>query len=656
MEKDLERLREEEEANKSSIEVAKDSLYKPDAPKIIHRHLDHAYDTKTNASKDPAEVWPPPVAHEFLTTEKKEKVNSKLNIVFRRLLIAAIAFFILSLGAAAFMYFYGNNIISSRNIGIEVTAPPSIASSDTFSFDISVQNGNNSDLIKSALVIDYPEGARYADDNIKPLVSERIEIGTLAKGQIIKKTVSARLFGEENSDKQIKVRYEYQVENSNGHFSKDMDFTVILRLAPVVLSIDALKEVNTNQEVVILAHVISNSSNMISNVALNVIYPFGFTYKQSNLEVEHGALGKFPLGELQPNETKTIEIRGTINGQSAEDKVFKFNLGTADPDAFDKVTTSLALFIHEMTIRGDFLASSITFSGNKNYVELDNSLRGNISFKNTLDDPINDTEFEMKITGDLIDNRKVSAQGGFYDSNKLVIQWNKNTDKSLEELPPGETGNFSFNIPLFSYEDAIAQRISNPKVNLVFDIQAQRITEKNVTENIRSSFTRIVPIVTTVNLDNYSLYATGPIKNSGPIPPKAETKTTYTVALTLLNSVNAVTDGELTAKLPNYVTYEGEVSPLSDKVSWNQTTRLLRWNPTAIPARTGYGSLPRTLYFKVSVTPSRTQIGQVLQLVNNISFIGKDVFANTDINITGSNVTTATKEQRNGFENGQVVE
>ena len=655
MERDLERERKEAEEHKSRIDAARDSLYKPGGPSVIRRDTDSAFELPKEEEAQPSKVFtPPPVPRSF--NFENGKVAQKVNVVFRRLLIAAVIFFVLSIGAAVAVYFYGNNIISSRNINIEITAPPSVPSSDTFAFEVSVQNGNNSDLIESAIVIDYPEGTRYVDDNTKPLVSDRIEIGTLKKGEIVKKTISARLFGEENAEKQIKVRFEYRVQKSNAHFSKDEEFKVALRLAPVVLTIDALREVNNNQEVVLTTRVISNSNNTLSNVALNVVYPFGFTYTRSNLEVASGGRGQFPLGELKPNETKIVEIRGMINGQSAEDKVFKFNVGTADSENLEKVSTSLAMYNHEMTIRGDFLASSIIFAEGKNYGKLDESLRGSINWKNTLNDPINDAEFTLKITGDLIDVSNITAHDGFYDSNKSTIEWNKNTEEGLEEIAPGQTGSFGFSIPLFSYEEAIARRITNPKVNLSFDIEGQRITEDNVTENIRSSFSKVVPIVTTLKLESSSLYTQGPFQNTGPNPPKAENKTTYTVALSLSNSINEITTGELTAKLPNYVKYEGAISPASEKITWNETTRLLRWNVGTIPARTGYGTSPRTLYFKVSVTPSRTQIGEVLQLVNAISFTGKDSYANADINQNASNVTTTTKDSADGFSSGQVVE
>jgi hypothetical protein len=532
---DLERQRQEEEEKKSRIESARDNLYRHDAPAITHRQPDGGrlpHDEDEQAI--PSQAFIPPVKSTF----DKEKVAGKVNKVFRHVFVAAVIFFVLSLGVAAFMYFYGNNTISSRNIDMEVIAPPSVPSSDTFSFDISMQNGNNADLINAVLVIDYPEGSREVEDNAMPLVSERIDIGTIGKGQIVKRTTSARLFGEENAEKDINVRLEYQVDNSNAHFKKEQSFKVILRLAPVIVSIDALKEVNTNQEVVLKAKISSNSNNTLRNVALNVTYPFGFTYAESNLEVESGPRGEFPIGDLQPNESKEVVIRGKINGQSAEEKIFKFNVGTANSEGEAKVTTLLATLIHDMTIRADFLASSVSLTSGKEYAAFGSPIRGNISWKNTLPYPIYDARFTMKISGDLVDTSSVSSDRGYYDSNKALMEWDKNTDSQLDEIAGGQSGAFSFSIDLFSYADAIAQRISNPKATLDFDIEGRRITEDNVTENIRSSFTKTIPIVTTVGFTSKTLRNTGPMQNSGPLPPKAETKSTFTVALSLTNSVN----------------------------------------------------------------------------------------------------------------------
>lgn len=650
---DYERERREEEEAKSRIETAKDKLYAPDAPLITHRRsAQDNYQLDGEEVITPRQQWDPQVRKDF----KDNRLGEKVGKVFKKILVGAIIFFILSVIGAIFFYFYGNNIISSRNITIDINAPASVPSSDTFTYDISIQNGNNADLIDSDIVIDYPDGARSVEDNTQPLVSEKIDVGTLKKGEILKKTVSARLFGKENTTKTIKVTYEYNIANSNGHFSKDKSFDVVLRLAPVVLSIDALKEVNNNQEISLTANIISNSNNPLKNIALDVTYPFGFVYKESNLEVETGSRGQFPIGDLMPNETKKVIITGTITGQSADDKVFKFNVGTADQSAPEEVTTSLATYDHNLTIRNDFLATSVVIDNSTNGQALGYPVRGVLSWKNTLSVPLTDVQFSMKIAGALVDQQNISVDQGFYDSGRSVITWNKGTADNLKEIPPGASGQFGFSIPLLSYERAANTKVINPKVDLSLDVNARRLSDNNVAENITSSFTKQIPVVTSVAFTSKSLRSSGALKNTGPVPPKAEQKSTYTIVLSLTNSVNKMTDGVVTATLPPYVTYENEISPQSEQVSWNDNTRQITWKVGTIDAYTGYGTSPKTLSFKVGIIPSKSQVGQAPELVRNISFKGYDDFAGISVTKTASAVTTSAQDLSSGSNNGQVVQ
>jgi hypothetical protein len=645
----------EESEKKSRIEEAQARLYAPDAPKITYKRND--------SGRLPEEEEENPVLKEWQSVPRKptpintERIAAGVNSVFKKILIGAIVFFVLCLIAAGTIYYYGNNTISSKNIDLQVNAPASVPSSDTYSFDVTVQNGNNADLIQSDIIVDYPDGTRSLDDTSKPLVSEKDDIGTLHKGDVAKKTVSARLFGQENDVKTIKVTYEYMIAGSNAHFSKETSFDVKLRLAPVVLSVDALSEVNSNQEVTLTANIISNSSNTLNNVALDVIYPFGFTYESANLEVQSGQDGLFPIGDLQPNETKQVVIKGIISGQSAEDKTFKFDVGTADPSAPEKVTTSLTTYQQQMSIRSDFLATSISFDGtSQQYTQAGQAIHGTINWKNTLSVPINDAQFVLKVGGDLIIPQNISADQGYYDSSKSTATWNKSVSDTLGEITPGETGQFSFSIPLQTYDQAISSGLTNPKVNLSLDVSGLRINENNVTESIESSFTKTVPIETTVDFQGNSLYSSGPIKNTGPIPPQAEKKTTYTISLALKNSVNDVSDGEVTAILPLYVNYENLIFPETEKVVWNQGTRQMRWEVGSLPAQTGYGSDARTLSFQVSITPSKTQIGQAVDLVKNIQFTGHDDYASADISQSIGTVQTTTADPGVVSNNGQVVQ
>lgn len=644
---DYERELREAEEHKSRLEKAKEKLYTNDAPEVTRVYHEEPL---VEEAPPPSAAWTPDAPRPV----KKEVSPDKVNFWFRRALVGAVVFFFLSLGVAAAFFFYGSNIISSRNIAIDISAPASVPSSDSLSFDVSIQNGNNADLMETSLLIDYPEGTREVEDDTKPLVSEKLAVGTVAKGEIVKKTFDAKLFGTENTAKTIKVTYQYKIDGSTGTFSKEVSFDVVLRLAPIVVTVDALRETSNNKEIVLTTKIISNSNNTLKNVALNVDYPFGFTYIESNLEVESGIGGQFPIGDLLPNETKEVVIKGSLSGQSAEDKLFRFSVGTADADDLAEVKTILSSYEHKMVIQNDFFASTI--SSNPGYVKAGASYLGTVAWRNTLDTAVNDAEFSIKVSGELLGQQGVLAGDGFYDSSKSTIVWNKNTDESLLEVKPGESGDYSFSLPLATYQYAIDNRITNSKLSLSLDIKARRLNDRQVPEVITSSFTKIVPVVTSVLFNAKSLHSSGPIKNTGPIPPRAENKTTYTIALDISNSMNNISDAEVVATLPLYVTYEGEVNPQSQKVVWNQNSRQLRWDIGDIAARTGYGTAPRTLYFKVGISPSKTQIGSYPVLVKDILFKGYDDFAKTTVEVPDQDVTTATGDPGVVSEDGRVVQ
>jgi len=639
--------------DKDRIKQASDNLYSPTAPSVTH------------AKKDVDSVYLPSEEVEPVSTKWKEasapkpfikEINTaKINTILRKVLVGAVIFFGVSLVASILIYLYGNNIISSRNIAIEVSAPPSAPSSNPFSYDISIQNGNNASLVSSDIIVDYPDGARAVGDDVQPLVSEKIDVGTIGKGEIVKKTSSVRLFGKENDVKKIKITFEYKLAGSSGTFSKTSSFDVSLRQAPITVSVDALKEVGTNQEVTLVAKIASNSNNLLQNVVLNVSYPFGFVYTQSNLEVETGNIGQFPLGDLLPNGTKEVIIKGTIAGQGAEDKLFKFNIGTAEPSAPSVVSTSLVSYDHTMVIRGDFLSSAISFNKG-DQISAGGTIQGTVTWKNTLTVPLNDAQFSMNISSNIIDAKSVTSEGGYYDSGKSTVLWDKTISPELSVIAPGQTGSFSFFVPTLSYETALAQHITNPKVNFTLNVKAKRLTDANVTEDITSSFVRTIPVSSSVVFRSNSLHSSGLIKNSGPLPPQAEHKTTYTAVLNISNSLNSISGGQVTATLPVYVSFEGLTVPSSEKVVWNEDQHVLRWDLSNLPARTGYGTSPRTLSFKIGLIPSRTQLGQAPVLVKDIVFTGQDDFAGTTITANAESINTTATDPGFVFGNDRVVQ
>jgi hypothetical protein len=118
----------------------------------------------------------------------------------------------------------------------------------------------------------------------------------------------------------------------------------------------------------------------------------------------------------------------------------------------------------------------------------------------------------------------------------------------------------------------------------------------------------------------------GPLQNTGPIPPKVDSESSYTAMITLTNSFNEVKEAVVTTTLPNYVKWSGQWSPSDARVSYNPDKKEFTWNVGTIASGAGFTTSPVVLYFKVSFVPSVSQANSTPIMINNQKVLAKDVY------------------------------
>jgi hypothetical protein len=165
-----------------------------------------------------------------------------------------------------------------------------------------------------------------------------------------------------------------------------------------------------------------------------------------------------------------------------------------------------------------------------------------------------------------------------------------------------------------------------------------------------------VKILSTLALTSKTQRAVGPFTNSGPIPPKADQESTYTVTWTLSNTTNDLKDGLVTAELPVGVVWKGETAPISERINYSPDTRVISWNVGNISAGAGFNYSPKTASFKVGITPSINQIGAVPTLVTNIRASALDTFANSPVSSTADDASTQFSDPNFKFGDGTVAQ
>jgi len=575
----------------------------------------------------------------------------------------AVAFFLVSAGIFGYYFTVGPGglVAAPGNIDISVLGPLSLVGGEPAELQVTVVNRNNTALELADLVIEYPEGTRSPSDFVTNLPRQRISLGEIEPGGTRRGTVSAVFVGVEGERKNIHVELEYRVSDSNAIFVSKTDYELSFTAAPVSISIEANDEVISGQRVAITATVNSNVDTVLKDVLLEAQVPFGFTLESSDPEsVEDGTL-LWELGDMRPGDTYSLLIRGTMEGQESDERVFRFTAGTRKDKTSEKIDVALANGAHHVSIARPFIGLTLAMN-TQGSGDIASALPGetvnvNVSWVNNLSTSITDAVLVAGLSGFEINGRSVRSNDGFYRSTDKTVLWDKSTTNGeLARLSPGQRGSYSFSFDIPSEADAIDLR--NAALTVTLHAAGKRVSQSGVPETLQASTKKELKLSSNVQFVAQGFYYQNPFGSVGPLPPKVDTETTYAVVFTVANTSNRIQDAKLTAKLPPYVRWIGVYSPAGEHLSFNAQAGTIEWNVGTIAAGTGVGgTAPRQVAFAIGFTPSSSQVGQEPDLIRDMRLTGTDSFTNGQVSRSHGPVTTSLLDDP-GFSTteSQVVE
>lgn len=584
--------------------------------------------------------------------EKKQKekpifFKEKRGISFAsKILIVSFIFFLIASGVSFYKFYGGSNTISPNNIDILVTGPTSVSGGEKVSLDVMVRNNNSIDLKSAELRMEYPEGSRSPEDLKTEIKRSRDLFGDIIQGGSVSKRVEVVLFGEEKSVKNVKVVVEYRIPGSSAIFYKEKAYEIVISDSPVNIEIVGLKETNANQVIEFDVIVNSNSSGSINNLLLKVEYPFGFIFIDSSDSSIGSDDDVWNVGNLSPGSNKTIKIKGKLGGQDGEDKVFRFTTGIASDKDEKVIAIPLVTSLATVSIKKPFIGIEFALDGNiaNDFVSKNSKIiRADIMWKNNLQTPIEDAEIQVKFEGGSLNKASVHAEGGFYRSIDNTIVFSKADNPDLASIDPGESGNLSFSFGSLSSYSSGGKPTKEASISLNITANGKRLQGDNVPQEILYSSTKVIKILTDINLSSRIIYWSGPFQNTGPIPPKAEQETTYTIVWAVTNTSNKVKNVEVKATLPVYAKWLSRVSPESENISFNSSGAEIVWDVGEVEAGAGIDSPAKEVSFQVSFLPSVSQVGNAPIILNESSLVGTDDFTSTTVTDTTTVLSTTLR-------------
>jgi len=601
---------------------------------LYSRNLDRIPTTE-RASLSPSEIdtgsesnFLNDIPIEDIVSREREHPHRKF---FEKVFLISLSFVIIAAAFAGYKFFLGGPSVSDKNINIIIGGPSIVSAGSAIALDLRVENRNAQAIEGAVLKITYPKDSRSSDDRTKVLSSDTINIGTLGSGKSSGKQISFVLYGQKDDSEVFTARLEYQVAGSSAVFVKEQTFNIVIGTAPIIFNVSVPKTVVSRQPFDIGVVVKSNSPDVINNVVLTADYPFGYVLTSSEPKA-YTDNNVWRLGDMPSGDSKTIHIRGTLEAENNEERTFKFSVAVSGGSIGSGSNSQIASDLETIAVSKPFLSLSANVTGGGQVsTQAGDRIPIEINWVNNLSVPVTNAIIKATISGVFDQTMIIPQFGGFYSSKDQSITWQQSENSDLATIPPGGAGSvrFTLAIPRILPTDAKNQGVS-VQVNMTANQNGADTTQQISSDTNLSFKFKANP---TASL--YATRASNPFAQSGPIPPKVNKATTYSVVMSAGTFFADINNATLTAILPPNVSWNNIVSPGSERITFDSGTRTLSWNIGSVSPGNN-----KKATINLSITPSTSQIGISPSLLTRTNFSGVDAFTGDSISLNLDDVTT----------------
>jgi len=631
-----------------SLSEIKNKLYSKERDENLSQHGQNEFDIQAAIKKDPlavpaGDVW--------------EKRNTGLGGEQKKALRigAWVVVGIVILTLAVFgMYRYMQSAFSEEGITTKIDGPSNASSGKLLTYEISYTNNNRVALSGAILRITYPESFKPGENSnfkVEGQTSGVFTIGNISGNSSGKVILNGNVYSPKGTLMYIKTDLIYTPSNFNSQFDAKNQLGVNVDTSPIDLEILAPQKISSGDSVDYQISYTNTGKEDFNNIKVRVDYPDTFVFSRANPITSEGS-NTWYIGHLAAGQSGKIVASGKLEGNRDEVKNVKAYIGTSDQTKFigyseEQASTTIFVSPIEISQLVNGLNNYITKSGEVLMFHIKYKNNGNIDLRNVI--------LNEKIDSPILDYASLVLKKGAFDPNSHVITWKGVDDPSLKNLAIGQSGEVDFSIKT---KDVIPISTTNDKnyvISATAKIDSPDVQTPIDSNKVVSGNNMDIKLDSKLVLDMKGYYNDTTIPNSGPIPPKVGTPTTFTIHWKAVNVSNDVSDARVTATLPTGVTMTGKVSPDDGKFTYNSRDNSLVWDIGNISAGTGILNAPLEVAFQVQVTPSLNQLDNEVTLVNPVIFSAKDLFTSNNLSVSTGKKSTILIEDAGIGTNYKVV-
>ncbi len=575
---------------------------------------------------------------DWSTREGDYSLSSNSNSFLAKVLLLAVVIFIITLGVAGFVLYRGNNQISGGNIDFEVKGPVAVKAGDETALQIVVGNRNVSNLESVKLIVEYPADTKSASSTRVALNRETADLGTIDSGEVVNKTVRASFFGDEGAEKEIKAKIEYKVAGSNALYTKETNVFLLINAPSLNLTLKGIPETVSGQKIKLEIAVLARAKQTEDKTLLVVDYPSGFVFDTASIKPSYRT-NAWLLGDLVPGEEKVITIEGVLAGNEGENKSFVATVGAQDPIGEDSIAFAYNRAVYEVKIKAPFVSLGLNVDGDKKTPHIADGGRDIevvIDWQNNLDVTLTDATIKIELSGNALNEAGIVPGVGLFRNVDKSIVWTKSSLPALASVKAGGTGSLSFRIASKYLGAADTASLRNPNIILKATMAGNRSGGGVQGEVTKAEKAVEIKLRTIAKISQRVLRAEGPFPNTGPIPPKVDQESSYTVVWRVDNSSSVLRDGVVKTILPAHIEWKNIYKPSTEELAFNPVSRELVWKL----GRVLPGTTPREVSFQVGLVPTLDQVGDAPVVIGEASFSAFDTFAETVIESESPDINT----------------
>lgn len=539
-----------------------------------------------------------------------------------KFLIGSSILLLLVLLFTAWRVLSSGNIISERNIDLNLSIAPYIEGGESMPLTVTLNNRNKVPIEAATLTLMYKQGTGTQDEQEK--IQEKRELGDVVAGDIRKQQFEVVVYGSESESRDITVKLEYKVKGSNALFSKVATTQVILKTPPIAVHVDGPSILSIGQAGTFTIEIKNNTGTTTVPSLLLVTLPTNFKLDSSNPRTS-GRGNVWQIGALAPGSAETISLTGSISGSQGEVSTIRAQVGSVG-ESLNQIGVVYASQTFDVSLRSSPITLSFDFQterGSSDSLRYGDRVLLSVNYKNATDVSLQNGEFILKIGGEAALMKQIAAEKGYYDSVSGTITWNRASVPELATLAPGAEGRFQVNIPI------VSKGVNSPK--LVLSLTGKGASSS--TDDVVATLSKTWTVQGSASIGANTAYRNSPLQNTGPIPPQANVDTTYTAHI-VVSAQNALTNAKVSFVLPAYVTWRNSTTN-PGATAYDATTRTVTWSIGSVEA----GKTVST-DIGLSVRPSQSHVGKSPDITSGIVLDADEAESRAHIRTTITGLTT----------------